>query len=88
MQLSRLHAWTTFHDTDCWSLSLLDWQMQSLGGLPHQGDGSPGARPLCLADTGAVHSLLAAGGASNPPRTPRPTQPHSRDFAAGLEMHT
>lgn len=88
MQLSCLRAWTTFHDTDCWSLSLLDWQMQSLSGVPHQGDGGPGARPLCAADAGAVHRLLAAPGASNPAGTPHPTQPHPRDFAAGLETHT
>lgn len=59
--------------------------MQSLGGLPHQGDGGPGARPLRPADAGAIHRLLAAAGASSAAGTPGPAQPRPRDVAAGLE---
>lgn len=65
-------------------LCLLDWQVQSLGGLSHQGDGGSGARPVCPADAGAAHRPLSAAGAAGPAGTPRPTQPNPRDPAAGV----
>lgn len=59
-------------------------QMQPLGCVSHQRNGSSGSCPLCPGHANPVHRPDLAAGTSSRTRTQTPTEPHPRHSAAGL----